>query len=43
MKYLLPAFVFIQYDNRLFTRWRHFTQYQNPLRPGLNETFYRSS
>ena len=43
MKYLLPAFVFIEYDNRLFTRWRHFTHYQNPLRPGLHKAFYRSS
>ena len=42
MKYLLPAIVFIEYDNRLFTRWRHFTHYQNPVRPGLHKTFYRS-
>ena len=31
------AFVFIEYDNRLFLRWRHFTLYQNPLRPGLHK------
>ena len=43
MKYLLPSFVFIEYDNRLFTRWRHFTHYQNPLRPELHKTFYRSN
>ena len=43
MKCLLPAFVFIEYDNRLFTRWRQFTHYQNPLRHGFNKTFYRSS
>ena len=43
MKYLLPAIVFIEYDNRLFTRWRHFTHYQNPLRPGLHKTCYLSS
>ena len=43
MKYLLPAFVFIEYDNSLFTRWRHFTHCQNPLRPGLHKMFYRSS
>ena len=41
MKCLLPAFVFIEYDNRLFTRWRHFTHYQDPQRPGLHKTFYR--
>ena len=43
MKYLLPAFVFIEYDNRPLARWRHFTHYQNPVRPGLHKTFYRSS
>ena len=32
MKYLSPAFLFIEYDNRLFARWRHFTHYQNPLK-----------
>ena len=37
------AFVVIQYDNRLFARWRHFTLYQSRLRPGLHKTFYRSS
>ena len=34
MKYLSHPFVFIEYDNRLFARWLHFTQYQNPLNPG---------
>ena len=43
MKYLLPAFVFIECVNWLFTRRHHFTHYQNPLRPGLHKTFYRSS
>ena len=43
MKYQLPAFVFIEYGNRLFTRWRHFTHYQNPLRGRLHKTFYRST
>ena len=31
MKCLLPAFVFIEYANRLFTRWRQFTHYQTRL------------
>ena len=37
------ASVFIEYNNRLIARWRHFTQYQNPLNPGLHEAFYRLS
>ena len=34
MKCLSHPFVFIEYDNRLFARWLHYTQYQNPLNPG---------
>ena len=34
MKYPSDPFVFIEYDNRLFARWLHYTQYQNPLNPG---------
>ena len=33
MEYLSHAIVFIEYDNRLFTCWRHFTHFQNPLTP----------
>ena len=31
MKHLSHGFVFIENDDRLFARWRHFTHYQNPL------------
>ena len=30
MEYLSQAIVFIEYDNRLFACWRHFTHFQNP-------------
>ena len=36
MKYLSHAFVFIEFDNRLFAHQRHFAHYQNPLSPGLH-------
>ena len=31
VEYLSHAIVFIEYDNRLFACWRHFTHFQNPL------------
>ena len=33
VEYLSHAIVFIEYDNRLFACWRHFTHFQNPLTP----------
>ena len=43
MEYLSHSFVFIDYDNRVFACWRHFTHFQNPLTPMQSVTDWAKS